>query len=64
MPEEKNINELQPEQLEGFLEDGLPPGCEEYPMIPLRGMMIFPYSGFGRSHAYRARDFFHDAERS
>ena len=60
MPEEKNINELQPEQLEGFLEDGLPPGCEEYPMIPLRGMMIFPYSAVhldvGRAKSIQALD--------
>ena len=59
-PEEKNINELQPEQLEGFLEDGLPPGCEEYPMIPLRGMMIFPYSAVhldvGRAKSIQALD--------
>lgn len=60
MPEEKNINEPQPEAMEGFLEDGLPPGCEEFPMIPLRGMMIFPYSAVhldvGRARSIQALD--------
>lgn len=73
MPDTKNINDWEPEDLldlansepqEAFAEldalEGLPPGCEEFPAIPLRGMLVFPYSAVhldvGRAKSIQALD--------
>ncbi len=75
MPDTKNINEWEPdfdipddpdapkaaEDLAAFDDlEGLPPGCEEFPAIPLRGMLVFPYSAVhldvGRAKSIQALD--------
>lgn len=59
-PEENiKIGEAEAETLDEQLFE-LPPGCVELPMIPLRGMLVFPFSGVhldvGRPKSVQALD--------
>ncbi len=64
MPDTKNINDWEPEDLLDLAnsepQEAFAPGCEEFPAIPLRGMLVFPYSAVhldvGRAKSIQALD--------